>query len=272
MQRKLRMWQMSSKCLTTVRERSRLSWDLLLAVVAVAAVTGLRLLLIPVLYDRAAFLLFSLAVMASSWIGGRRVGLITTALATVVGLLLFVRMFPESYTRALQNEMLVALFAVEGCGISFLAGLLHDQRSKARQEARNATQVRNEISDLIDSIPDGFQAYDADFRLTFMNRATGRVLDRNAEQLLGATIWDQFPALDAEVGQVLRLVMLEQEAPPGAKNTYPLEDCACRTPASSPIKKNICFARCISISPSCRQRIRGRPGFFCPPRRLHQRN
>ena len=44
-----------------IPEGSNLLRDLLVAVVAVSTVTGLRLLLIPVLYDRAAFLLFGLA-------------------------------------------------------------------------------------------------------------------------------------------------------------------------------------------------------------------
>jgi len=130
---------------STISEGSSLRRDLLVAVVAVAAVTGLRLLLTPVLSGRAAFLLFGLAVMISSWMGGRRVGLITTALATVIGLLLFIRPFPEPTDRSVQNETLVALFAIEGCGISFLAGQLHAERTRAKQEARDATQARDEL-------------------------------------------------------------------------------------------------------------------------------
>jgi PAS domain S-box-containing protein len=207
---------MSSKRLFTNPEGSSLSWDLLVAVVAVATVTGLRILLTPVLYDRAAFVLFGLAVMISSWIGGRRVGLITTTLAIPVGLLLFVRTFPNIHS--LQREALVALFAIEGCGVSFLAGQLHTQRSRAKQEARDAMRARNEISDLIESIPDGFQALDPDFRITFMNRATASMLKRRAEELLGKTIWDQFPALDIKVEQLLRRVMVVRA--PGFCETY----------------------------------------------------
>jgi PAS domain S-box-containing protein len=209
---------MSSKRWFTVPERSNLLLDLLVAVVAVAAATGLRLLLNPLLYDRAAFLLFALAVMVGSWLRGSRVGLMTTGLATVVGLLLFVHEFHESVTRSLQNETLVALFAVEGCGISLLAGQLHAQKSKAKEEARDATQAHNEIADLIESIPDAFQAFDADFRLTFMNRATERVLGQDAAQRLGTTIWDQFPALDTDVRQLLRAVMRARA--PGFCETY----------------------------------------------------
>jgi PAS domain S-box-containing protein len=196
------------KRLSKVSQSSGLLRDLLVAVVAVAAVTALRLLLLPVLYDRAAFLLFGLAVMISSWRGGRRVGLLTTTLAGLVGMLLFVHPFPEPTARSLQNETLVALFALEGCGISFLAGQLHEQRSRAKQEALDATRAHNEISDLIESIPDGFQALDPGFRLTFMNRATENMLERSAEELLGETIWDQFPALDTDIEQLLRRVML----------------------------------------------------------------
>jgi PAS domain S-box-containing protein len=127
-------------------------------------------------------------------------------------------MFPESSTRPLQNETLVALFAVEGCGISFLAGQLHAQRSRAKQEARDATQARNEISDLIESIPDAFHAFDADFRLIFMNRASETVLGRNAAQALGITIWDQFPALESDVERLLRRVMLDRTS--GFCETY----------------------------------------------------
>jgi PAS domain S-box-containing protein len=206
---------MSWKWWFTPPERSSLGRDLLVAVVAVAIVTGLRLLLIPFLYERAAFLLFGLAVMASSLMGGRRAGLITMALACLVGILLFVRPVPEA---ALQNETQVVLFAVEGGGISFLAGQLHAARSKARSEAREATRARNEIVDLIESIPEGFQSFDPDFRLTFMNRAAENMLGRSAEELLGKTIWEQFPALDTDAEQLLRRVMLARVA--SSRETY----------------------------------------------------
>src|SRR5262249_26203294 len=131
--------------LLSIFERHNLVRDLLLGIVAVAMATGLRLLLTPILYDRAAFVLFALAVMITSWTSGWRVGLITTALATIVGMLLFVLPFTEPITRSLQNEALVVLFAAEGCGISYLAGQLHAQRFKAQQEARDAIRAREEL-------------------------------------------------------------------------------------------------------------------------------
>lgn len=207
---------MDGKGLFRFLERNNLLRDVLLAGVGVGTVTGLRLLLVPVLYDRAAFILFGLAVMISSWKGGRRLGLITTGLATLVGSLVFVRPFPN--INYLQNETYVALFALEGCGISFLAGQLHAERARAKQEALDATQVRNELSDLIESVPEGFQAFDPNFKLTFMNRAAARIIQRGPEDLLGKTIWDEFPALDASVQQLLRRVMLSRA--PASGETY----------------------------------------------------
>ena len=46
-----------------------------------------------------------------------------------------------------------------------------------------ATRARNEISDLVESIPDGFEAFDPAFRLTFMNRAAEGMLERSDEEL-----------------------------------------------------------------------------------------
>jgi K+-sensing histidine kinase KdpD len=142
---------MNGKWSFSIPRSGNLFRDLLVAAVAVVIVTGLRVLLIPVLEHRTAFLLFGLAVMMSSWWGGRRVGLITTAIATLVGVLLFIRPFPEPIS-SLQDQTLVALFALEGCGISFLAGQLHAQRAKAIQEALDATRARNELQTALEQV------------------------------------------------------------------------------------------------------------------------
>src|SRR5262249_41445606 len=62
----------------------------------------------------------------------------------LVGMFLFVLPFTEA-NRSLQNEALIGLFAVEGCGISFLAGQLRAQRLRATQEATEAIRARNEL-------------------------------------------------------------------------------------------------------------------------------
>ena len=197
------------------------SRDLLVAAVAVAAVTGLRVLLSPLLYDRSAFLLFALAVMVSSWTGGRRMGFMTTAFATLVGWLLFVRRFGES--SPLEEPTQLLLFAVVGCGISLLAGQMHAERGRAEQEARVATRSRNEISDLVESVQEGLLAFDQLLRLTYINAAAENMLGRSDRELFGKAIWELLPGMDASVEETLRRFMSELAA--GVCETYyaPLE-------------------------------------------------
>jgi len=184
--------------------------DIALAAGTVAVISGLRLLLEPVLYDRAAFLLFGLGVMVGAWWGGPRLGLLTTIFGGIAGVILFVKPFPESVGHHFQDETQIALFAVEGLGITFFAGQLHTARSNAEQEAANANRFRSEIAELVESVREGFQAFDSGFRLTFMNRAAEQMLGRTAAELVGKTIWEEFPGLDADVEQMLRRLMKDR--------------------------------------------------------------
>ena len=196
--------------LSALHKRASFTRDLLVAAVTVGAVTGLRVLLAPVLYDRAAFLLFALAVMVSSWTGGRRMGFMTTAFATLVGWLLFVRRFGE--LRPLEEPTQLLLFAVVGCGISLLAGQLHAERKRAQEQARVATRSRNEISDLIESVQEGLLAFDQRLRLTYINRAAENMLEPSIGEPFGKTIWELFPGMDPAAVETLRRFMSEPAA------------------------------------------------------------
>ncbi len=190
--------------------------DLLVAAATVAVVTLSRLLLAPVLHERAAFLLYGLAIMICSWIGGQRLGLMATALAVPAGTWLFVKPFSEA--SPLQVEGQILLFLIEGFGISLLAGQLRRARLRAEQEAQNATRSRAELLDLVQSLDQGFQAFDSDFRLTFMNRAAEDILGQSVTESVGKAFWEQFPLLDASVEQRLRELMLQRVA--GSCETY----------------------------------------------------
>jgi PAS domain S-box-containing protein len=184
--------------------------DVLVALATVTVASVLRLLLAPVLLDRDSFLLFTLAVMISAWKGGWRVGAITTALASLAGVWLFVRPFADVSLHHLQDDTQIVLFAIVGCGISFLAGQLHTARFRAEQEARNATRTRNELAEFIESIDEGFQAFDQHFRLIFMNQPAEKILGLRPEDLVGKSIWDLFPGISADVEQLLRKLILDR--------------------------------------------------------------
>jgi K+-sensing histidine kinase KdpD len=190
----------------TVRER--FTGDLMVTVGAILIASVFRVLLAPVLYDRAAFQLFTLAVMISAWTGGWRIGVLATVLASFVGVWLFVSPFNTAKVHDVQDIAQTLLFAVTGCGISLLAGKLHKARHAAETEARNATRMRDELSDFLESISECFQALDRKCRVLYINGAAERIIKRSAAEMIGQPIWDHFPAtISAGVKQQLRDVM-----------------------------------------------------------------
>ena len=181
---------------------------LIVTVAAILIASVFRVLLAPVLYDRAAFQLFTLAVMISAWMGGWRIGILATVLASFVGVWLFVAPFDRAKVHDVQDIAQTLLFAATGCGISLLAGKLHKARHAAETEARNATRVRDELADFLESISECFQAVDRKFRLLYLNEAAERITGRSAAEMIGQPIWDHFPAtISARVEQQLRDVM-----------------------------------------------------------------
>ena len=185
--------------------------DVLVTVTVVAVASGLRVLLAPVLYDRAAFQLFTLAVMISAWKGGWRIGAIATVIASIVGVWLFVAPFYVANVHDIQDAVQTTLFATTGFGISLLAGKLHKSRLAAEQEARNARRVRDELSELLESITEGFEALDREFRITYANGAAEQIVGRPAVDLIGKPVWNEFPAnLGTRIERQLCQVMLER--------------------------------------------------------------
>jgi PAS domain S-box-containing protein len=96
--------------------------------------------------------------------------------------------------------------------------------SIAERKARNATGFRDELSDVLDSFGEGFQAFDREFRLTYMNRAAERILDRDAAELTGKPVWGEFPAtVSVEVERQLRHVMRRRK--PESSENFDVQRC-----------------------------------------------
>jgi PAS domain S-box-containing protein len=70
----------------------------------------------------------------------------------------------------------------------------------ARVEANlNGSKLRREsahrqVEDILESITDAFYAVDHQWRFTYVNQQCEKYFDRSREELLGKTIWDEFPA------------------------------------------------------------------------------
>ena len=53
--------------------------------------------------------------------------------------------------------------------------------------------ARNQITDILESITDGFFALDKEWRLTYINQKAESLLQRSREELLGKNLWAEFP-------------------------------------------------------------------------------
>lgn len=85
----------------------------------------------------------------------------------------------------------------------------------ARKQAEGAQQAANRkaYADLLESISDGFVAFDHDWRYLRVNSAASRLLRKPAEELLGKVLWEVFPAAQKLVfGEELRRAMNEKAA------------------------------------------------------------
>ncbi len=65
----------------------------------------------------------------------------------------------------------------------------------ARETAARTEEARarREIETILESITDGFIAVDRDWRFTFVNREAERLLRRPRGELLGRSVWEEFP-------------------------------------------------------------------------------
>ena len=85
-----------------------------------------------------------------------------------------------------------------------LAEAERQQLLEREQAARIEAEVAKEqITNILESITDGFIAFDREWRFTYLNHEGTRTLGRSCEELLGNNLWEVFPELaDTSFGQL----------------------------------------------------------------------
>lgn len=77
---------------------------------------------------------------------------------------------------------------------------LFEREQAARVEAEAA---KEQVTKILESITDGFIAFDTEWRFTYINHEGSRTLGRSCEDLLGKNLWSEFPELtDTSFGQL----------------------------------------------------------------------
>ncbi|HVF17893.1 MAG TPA: PAS domain S-box protein, partial [Steroidobacteraceae bacterium] len=93
------------------------------------------------------------------------------------------------------------------------AAKLRTDLVRSEERERAAIQALADRAALLESITDAFYAVDRDWRVTYVNQRALDYFGRTREQLIGKSIWDEFPAgKDTVVETAYRRAMREQRA------------------------------------------------------------
>jgi PAS domain S-box-containing protein len=166
----------------------------------------IRLALLPFVgYGSIRFATYYPIVLASAWLFGFWPSLFTIAICGVFGTL-----YPYS---SITTQTI-------GGGISFLvislvlarfAGSLRQTQQKLRQAQVAASLDAQHMSELIESMSDGFIKVDEDWRFQYVNQTAMRYARLDPEKLIGTRLWDSDPhLLGTEFEKVFRRAMTER--------------------------------------------------------------
>lgn len=88
-----------------------------------------------------------------------------------------------------------------------------------RKLENERSALSRQLADILASITDGFIAFDRQWQYVYVNPEAERLLDRSADELIGTTVWEQFPELaNAESGRAMRKAM--DEGVPAASEEF----------------------------------------------------
>ncbi|HTE79138.1 MAG TPA: PAS domain-containing protein, partial [Reyranella sp.] len=103
-------------------------------------------------------------------------------------------------------------------GVSFVAGSINAGRWRSMKDAVKVAAMAAErdaetlLATILDGIGQPFYAIDKNWRIFLYNRDAAQHFGRPAEQMIGTTIWENFPQdIDAERGRILRDAMARRE-------------------------------------------------------------
>jgi two-component system sensor kinase FixL len=159
-----------------------------MATIAVALAMGATLLMEPYLADRPTWLLLTIAVLASAWLGGVRPAVLALALATTIGFLLVDTPFRDA-----DHLVNAAGFATVSTGIILLTRRMSHWRETAyvhEVDAGASSRKAQEMAEELGLLIDGATSYaiymlDPEGRVTIWNKGAERIKGWTEQEILG---------------------------------------------------------------------------------------
>ncbi len=93
-----------------------------------------------------------------------------------------------------------------------MAGIVQDITGRKRTEEALARSSRR-VSEIMESITDGFMAIDNSWRFTYANQRAAGNLGLNPEDLIGHNIWEKFPAIKGTDHEIYYHKAMQQHEP-----------------------------------------------------------
>jgi diguanylate cyclase (GGDEF)-like protein/PAS domain S-box-containing protein len=85
--------------------------------------------------------------------------------------------------------------------------------SETKALESESQQLSNRLATMLESITDGFVAFDEQWRYTYVNPKAEQLLGKPSRKLLGETVWSQFPGLDGtDSERALKRAMYERSS------------------------------------------------------------
>ena len=153
------------------------------AAASVGVLFMLRWGLHPWLEDRASFIIFIPAVLLAAGLGGLGPGLLATALSCILGLVLVGN---GKLTNPALLEAIV--FAVVGCGISWLGEQLCRARIRSYKHAKDLQAREAHLRSILDAVPDATVVIDDNGVIQSFSAAAERLFGYRQSSVIGRNV------------------------------------------------------------------------------------
>jgi two-component system sensor kinase FixL len=162
----------------------RLAWQYGVAILAIAAGLGVKLIFAPVLGGEASYILFVPAVLIASALGGWGPGLLATALGLALGL------FFVAETRQLATADVVygLIFALVGFAVSWRGAILLRFWRIADARTQDVEARTAHLQSILDSIPDAMVVINEHGLIQSFSSAAERLFGLSAAEVLGKNV------------------------------------------------------------------------------------
>jgi two-component system sensor kinase FixL len=162
----------------------RIGWPYGVAILAIAAGLGVKLVFASVLSGEASYILFVPAVLITSAVGGWGPGLLATALGLALGL--FFVADPRHLASA--DAINGFIFALVGLAVSWRGAILVRIRGIARTSTQDVEARTAHLQSILDSIPDAMVVINERGLIQSFSSAAERLFGFSAADVLGKNV------------------------------------------------------------------------------------